>query len=282
MNAPLISVITIALNEGESIRRTLESIACQTFTDYEHLIIDGGSTDNTLAIIQEFHLPKTKVTSEKDTGITNAMNKGIRQSSGEIIVHLNAGDEFYAPDGLSKIAESYQRLNWDWAIGSWQYIEESGKLASTTMVNGFDYETLRRICFVGHQSTFITKRVFERFGLFDESFMLFAMDYEFWLRIGRHVEPCILPFIIAKSWQGGVSSKYVLRVYAESRRARAKNDPRNRLSTFPFETTQLVYACVAWLLRRYPLLGRWRSKFRKVKGSLSGNTSHAFTIVDAK
>ncbi len=279
MKVPLISIITISLNAGESIRRTLESINSQTFTDYEHFIIDGGSTDNTLSIIQEFYLPRSKVTSEKDNGIADAMNKGIKKSCGELIIHLNAGDELFTSDVLSKVAESYLNFNWDWATGSFQLMEESGRLKCTVIVNGFDYNVLRHFSFINHQSTFVTRRVFDKFGLFDE--LLLAMDYEFFLRIGHHVEPYVLPFIVAKFWAGGLSERHWFRCI-DARRARAKSDPKNPISAFLFETLRLIVINVAWLLNRCHLSTRWRRQLRKVKLLISGNASCVITVVDAK
>lgn len=280
MDTPLISVITVTYNAGESIRRTLKSVACQTFTDYEHIIIDGASTDATLSIVHEFCPPVTKIVSEKDSGIANAMNKGVRLSSGELIIHLNAGDELAASDVLMRAAESYSRFNWEWAIGSVQRMDESGRLSHTVIVHGFDYEVLRQGCFICHQSVFVKKSIFEKFGFFDESFRI-SMDYEFWLRIGRHIKPHILPFVVSKMEAGGISSN-PLRCYLDFRRARAKNDPKDCLSTVLFETRQLIYAHVAHLLYRGLLPERWRSKLRRGKYLIDGTTRHVFTIEDGK
>lgn len=276
MDTPLISVITIARNAAKSIRRTLESVACQTFTDFEYIIIDGASTDATLPVVHEFCPPVTKIVSEKDSGIANAMNKGVRLSSGKLIIHLNAGDEFAAPDVLMKVAESYTRFNWEWAIGSVQRLDQFGGLSYTVTVHGFDYEVLRKGSFICQQSVFVKKSVFEKFGFFDESFSI-TMDYEFWLRIGRHIEPDILPFVVSKMEAGGISSD-PMRCHHEFRRARAKNDPRHWLGTVLIDTKHLAYAYVAQLLYRGLIPDRWRGKLRRGKCLIEGAATPVFTI----
>lgn len=98
------SIITITYNAGESLRPTLESIQSQTFGDYEHIIIDGASKDDTLAIAEEYPDKRRKVYSEPDKGLYDAMNKGLRKATGEYVLFLNAGDSFHDKDVLTDYA----------------------------------------------------------------------------------------------------------------------------------------------------------------------------------
>lgn len=93
-----ISIITICYNDAEGLERTVKSVEGQTFTDYEYIVVDGGSKDNTLAVIHNHEKAITKWVSEPDKGIYDAMNKGIRMASGEWLIMMNAGDSF--ADGL--------------------------------------------------------------------------------------------------------------------------------------------------------------------------------------
>ena len=270
MRRPLFSVITIAKNAGSVIGETLRSVARQDFRDFEYIVIDGGSRDDTLSIVGRCQFSTMKVVSERDQGIADAMNKGVGLSSGELIIHLNAGDAFAAPDVLTKVAADYSKAAWPWAIGSCMIIDKPSGAIREKRIHAFDFETLRRVNFVPHQSTFVARAVFDRFGLFDKSFKI-TMDYDFWLRIGRHLEPRILPLFVSRVSLGGVSSNE-LRNYFEYRRARMNNCPAPGFRDLPFEASQFgwrfalflsdrlatVRACQA--IRRtgsYALLRRW-------------------------
>lgn len=102
---PLISVITVTYNAGNVIGKTLESLKEQSFEDFEHIIVDGDSSDNTLEKIRSYNLPQSIVISEKDKGLYDAMNKGIRLAKGQYLIFLNAGDAFHAADTLSHYAQ---------------------------------------------------------------------------------------------------------------------------------------------------------------------------------
>lgn len=105
---PLLSIITVTYNAGESLGPTLTSVAEQTFTDYEHLVIDGCSTDNTATLVKQLCTPRTVFTSEPDSGIYDAMNRGIDRSQGQYLIFLNAGDTFHTPQVLQDIATAIQ------------------------------------------------------------------------------------------------------------------------------------------------------------------------------
>ena len=101
---PLISVITVTFNAEDTIGKTLDSVKSQTFQDFEHLIIDGASKDNTLSILKDKSLSQTVVVSEPDKGLYDAMNKGLRKARGKYVIFLNAGDTFYSHDTLTHYA----------------------------------------------------------------------------------------------------------------------------------------------------------------------------------
>lgn len=102
--SPLISIITITYNAESEIRPTLESLNRQTFRNFEHLVIDGASSDNTLSIVKEMS-PDSIVISEPDKGLYDAMNKGLRAAKGEYVLFLNAGDSLHSPDILRRYAD---------------------------------------------------------------------------------------------------------------------------------------------------------------------------------
>jgi len=104
-----VSIITITFNAARTLQRTLDSVACQTYADIEHLIIDGASKDDTLAIAQRYQQEshhEVVIQSEPDRGLYDAMNKGLQKASGDYLVFLNAGDTLYAPDTIETVAKA--------------------------------------------------------------------------------------------------------------------------------------------------------------------------------
>ena len=101
------SIVTINYNNAEGLRRTIQSVVSQTYADYEYLIIDGGSTDGSVDIIKEYENKISYWVSEKDGGIYNAMNKGVKASNGEYLIFMNSGDVFYR----DKVLEDIQSTN---------------------------------------------------------------------------------------------------------------------------------------------------------------------------
>ena len=97
---PLITVITVTYNAAPVIRDTLKSLEEQTFREFEHLVIDGASKDNTLNLIKDFSLNRSRIISEKDKGLYDAMNKGLKEAKGKYVIFINAGDRFHDPESL--------------------------------------------------------------------------------------------------------------------------------------------------------------------------------------
>lgn len=174
---PLVSVITVAFNSEATIGRTLKSLADQTNTDFESIVIDGASTDGTPEIVAKYDGIVSKYISEPDSGIYDAMNKGITLARGEYIAFLNSDDAYLAHtiDAISQAAGRADILY--------------GNLRKERQLDG---ETLLRIekpaiekmpytMGIFHPATFVTKRLFEKYGSYDLRFKL-AADYHWLLR----------------------------------------------------------------------------------------------------
>ena len=116
MESPLFSIITITFNAAATLPATLKSVEQQSFADYEYLVVDGASTDGTVAIARASSAV-TSVTSEPDRGLYDAMNKGLRRATGRYLIFLNAGDALHAPDTLQKIARSVEETHPDIVYG---------------------------------------------------------------------------------------------------------------------------------------------------------------------
>jgi glycosyltransferase involved in cell wall biosynthesis len=182
---PNISVITPSFNSAHTIRDTIESVRFQNYSNCEHWVIDGGSTDGTLGILKEY--PHLKWISEKDEGHYHAMNKGIERAAGEIVTILNA-DDCYRPGALQVVGEAFRdHPAWDGLFGDIVYVDAAGREIYRREEAVFDYDVLRfsGVCYVIHQTLFVRKAVHDRLGLYRHKDLLNTCDYEFILRLGK-------------------------------------------------------------------------------------------------
>ena len=202
---PKLSIITVCYNEKLDISKTCDSVVAQTFSDYEWIVIDGGSTDGTLDVLKEYESNITLLVSEKDRGVYDAMNKGIKFASGEYVLFLNGGDSLFEKDILLKIFEnnSYREdvLYGDcclWDIdGTAKILNFKEKISRSYFVNHN----------INHQATFIRKALFDKYGFYDESYRVLA-DYDKWnaFAVGN-VSFGKLPFVVSNfKWYEGLSS----------------------------------------------------------------------------
>ncbi len=176
---PKISVVTICFNAEKTIRYAIESVLSQTYGNFEYVIIDGASTDGTWEIIKSFDDDRIVAFSETDGGISDAFNKGIRKSSGEIIGLLNA-DNRYCESALEIIAEEYMGLEPDVIYGDTIVQDKRNKL--TIYKRAGDSETLKYEMPFIHQSSFVKKEAYDRFGGYKQDYKI-CMDYDMMARI---------------------------------------------------------------------------------------------------
>lgn len=179
-NNKMFTIITPTFNSEKTIERTLKSVLSQTYKNFEYLIIDGKSTDNTLNIIKSYETKfenKLKVFSEPDSGIYDAMNKGIKKASGELIGIVNS-DDFYEPDTLENVFKSYDFDSKYQILYGFERITSGGVEKAVVIYNHrFLDEKM-----ITHPTCFISKNIYEDLGLYDTQFKSSA-DYEFMLRI---------------------------------------------------------------------------------------------------
>ena len=208
-NDILISVITVCYNSEKTIERTLKSMLNQTYSNYEYLIIDGKSTDGTLEILHKYEPlfgGKMKIYSEPDKGIYDAMNKGIKKASGQLIGMVNS-DDYYEADALEIMAEEYKKITNPYVVlYGFQRNFEGEKEVKTCL---FHHDYLKKQM-ITHPTCFVTPKVYRDMGMFDLKFKSSA-DYEFMLRIqdtGKvHFQPVYK--VISNFQQGGMSSSQI-------------------------------------------------------------------------
>lgn len=185
MKLPLVSVITPSFNQGRFIEKNILSVKNQSYSRIEHIILDGGSTDDTLEILKRHENSyDMKWFSEPDQGQADAVNKGFAQAKGEIIGWLNSDDVYYDLDTLEFIAASFcENRKIHVLYGDTVLIGETNLILRVECKPSFKYSRLLRGCFIIQPSVFFRKSVVDQEKL--NINLNFAMDYEYWLRIGR-------------------------------------------------------------------------------------------------
>jgi glycosyltransferase involved in cell wall biosynthesis len=197
IHLPLVTVVTPSYNQGPFIRETIESVLSQDYPNVEYLVIDGGSTDETLSILKSYDSRFFWV-SEGDEGQTHAINKGWKRSKGEIIAWLNS-DDIFQPGAVRKVVEYFLKNPDVGAVyGEAYYINEDGDVISRYPTEPFNSDRLVDFCYICQPATFLRRSVVDDVGLLDES-LNFCMDYEFWIRIAQKHRFCYLPHYLALS-----------------------------------------------------------------------------------
>ena len=182
---PLISIVTPSFNQGKFIRRTIDSVLTQDFPNLEYIIIDGGSTDGSQAIIQEYQDRLAYWESVSDRGQTDAINKGFARASGKYLAWLNS-DDIYQPGALSE-AVAYLEAHPEAGMvyGDCTFIDEEDREIGIFPAAQTDYARLRRgYVHIPQQAAFFRADLWQKVGPLDPSFY-FAMDYDLWVRLAR-------------------------------------------------------------------------------------------------
>lgn len=164
---PLFSIITVCYNAAGTIERTLQSVASQSFTDYEHIVADGASRDSTVEITKRY--PHAKVVSEPDKGIYDAMNKGLSRAQGKYLIFLNAGDKFHCADTLRTIADAIERHDTPGIVyGQTDIVDNDGKRLGPRHLTAPDNLTLASFAqgmLVCHQAFVVLARIADFYNL---------------------------------------------------------------------------------------------------------------------
>jgi len=168
-----LSIITINLNNAEGLRKTIVSVVSQTFTDYEFIVIDGGSTDGSVEVIKQYADRISYWVSEPDRGVFHAMNKGIMQAKGDYCQFLNSGDWLIEPNGLQYVFEQNP-------VEDIVYCDEQTENGPRIYADKLTYFIFFMES-ITHQAAFIKRVLFSTFGLYNEEHKIVS-DWEFYLK----------------------------------------------------------------------------------------------------
>lgn len=245
-----ISVITINYNNAEGLYKTVASVVGQVGLEFEYLVVDGGSTDNSLSRIAEFRDKISVLVSEKDKGIYDAQNKGMALASGEYLLFLNSGDFLCTPDVLKTAVD--MKLDKDIVYGNmiinWGPNKTLGLMPDSITKEHLFSDTL------WHPVSFIRRELFERYGHYDLSYSMVA-DYEFFVRtiIGKQVSTKHIPLTVCEFNTGGLSS--------DPKKKDLERAERQRVLTTYFSSAEIRDLEKASTARK-GMLGRWIQKLK--------------------
>ena len=215
-----ISVVTAVFNRADTVADALASVQAQTWPLVEHIVIDGGSTDGTLPILQARRRQLAVLVSEPDGGIYDALNKGIRCATGEVVGFLHADDLFETPDSLAQVAAAFDDPAVDAVYGDLVYVrkDDPARVVRYWRAGPYVAGCLERGWMPPHPTFYVRRAVYERLGLFDARFRISA-DYESVLRIlGRGgIKTAYLPQVLVRMRLGGISNRSLRSMLLKSR-----------------------------------------------------------------
>lgn len=253
----LVSIVTPSLNQGRFVEQAIQSVLEQDYPNIEHVVVDGGSTDETLEILRRY--PHLRWTSEPDGGQTDALIKGFREANGALLAWLNA-DDFYLPGAVRTAVDALGAGGAGMVFGRCLHVDAAGAVLGVTELHEFD---LRRELEWGTKvpqpATFFTREAYEASGGLDRRWS-YAMDYDLWLKIAkrfpvREVDETLAAFRFHDaSKTGSQADRFWPEVHRISRQHGA-----------PYLSWKYLY----FTSERRPRLGPWLYRLRFLRDRLS-------------
>jgi glycosyltransferase involved in cell wall biosynthesis len=222
---PFFSIVTASLNRGRSIATTLETVKHQTCQDLEHIVVDGGSTDETIGILQRYETRyRLRWMSEPDGGLAEAMNKGVQAARGRYVVFIHADDALVEPGILEWVYERLRSQRYDIGCFPILFTGPDGRIRRASPIRVQGWHRFRNT--IRHQGSFVHLRVHEQIGYFNTRYSI-CMDYDFFyraLRFGARLQYFNRP--VAVMGREGVSSdpRFLLRRLQEEQSVQEFNE----------------------------------------------------------
>lgn len=233
-----VSVITVCYNSSETIESTIQSVLSQKYTSIEYIIVDGKSTDNTFSIIEKYKSKISKLISEKDNGIYDALNKGLAQATGDIVAILHADDFYTSNEVIADIVKVFEKEQVDCVYGDLQYVDRlNTSIIKRNWISGnYKKENFLKGWMPPHPAFFVKRKCYDNYGTFNISFKS-AADYELMLRFlyKHNCSVVYLPKVLVKMRVGGKSNISLanrIKANREDKRAWIINDLKPGALTF--------------------------------------------------
>jgi len=214
-----VSIITVVFNSQATIKDAISSVLNQTYKNLEYIIVDGGSTDGTLDRVGQYGNKISKIISEPDKGIYDAMNKGIKLASGDVIGILNS-DDIYADGGvIENVVNKMNDTGAALCYGDLVYVDKDNteKVIRNWKSGIYNEESFKKGWMPPHPTVFVKRWVYEKYGVFNLSLPI-ASDFEILFRLmGKHkIESCYIPRVLVKMRLGGESNKSIFNVIKQN------------------------------------------------------------------
>lgn len=206
-----ISIITAVFNSKDTVEDAIKSVIGQTYRPIEYIIIDGGSTDGTLEIIEQYKKSIDIIVSEPDKGIYDALNKGLKLATGDAVGLLHSDDIFSKDTILEQIAQAFTENKPDGVFGNLEYVDkyDTNKVFRYWQSSKFEIKMLKKGWMPPHPTLFLTKSIIEKTGCYNQDYKI-AADYDFMLRtLTQPATFFYLPVTITKMRTGGASNRSI-------------------------------------------------------------------------
>ena len=213
-----VSIITVCFNARQYIETTVQSVLMQSYPYIEYIIIDGGSTDGTLEVIQQYQQKLSYWVSEPDKGLYYAINKGLEQANGQIIGLLHAGDVLHQTDTIAKIAERWQHETPDLLYADLLYVAESNLNKVIRYWKSGKWSVANMYCgwMPPHPTVYVSAKIVSQVGIYNTNYRI-AADYEWMLRVMKHTNRIsYLPEVTVRMRVGGLSNQSAASIQQKS------------------------------------------------------------------
>ena len=215
-----LSIVTATYNSSKTVEDTIKSVLCQTYKDYEYIIIDGVSKDNTLDIVRKYEPQfegRMKIFCEKDKGIYDAMNKGFQKATGDVLMLINSDDLFARPDAVELVVKEFERHpDVDGVYANLYYVSQNNTENIVRVWKTKEQSPMRYGWLPAHPTFYVKRKCYEEFGYFNLNYPL-AADFELMLRFieGHGIKLAYLPEYLVKMRLGGATSKNLKNIYKQ-------------------------------------------------------------------
>lgn len=238
------SVITCTMNSERFLEKTISSVQLQSHTNFEHIFIDGNSTDNTKSIIDNIKGNQTRFYIRDRKGIANAMNEGIRVATGDIVLHLHSDDYLAHSEVLSRVSGYFTSNLCQWIYGRALLDNNSGWTPEAPSFPVYSYRRLLQGNIIPHATTFVRRNFYQKIGFFNED-LKYAMDYDMWLRMGKVKSPIQYPefFSVFRIHQDSTTFSNRMASFSEDHAVRRMHSNPFAISTLINEVRVLRRMC---------------------------------------